>query len=1055
MWVLHTHWQPPRRPADPGGILFWAESPQGPPPPPRGRPQQYKKTQIRDHPFCLEPDTIRLQIGSGTPLDSAQLGAVRLRLPSTNDAPLPSTDLNPEWEVDDVSTPHLTAWLVRGLWLPAGKAFSVLANLPVESIASGFVLGQDARYWQTVCSLVLEVLAEQKILPTLVLVPGNGQLPDQYIARWLPVLDSPKDGPRLAILEKSMPSICRAEMAVRTSTGKLIHQSIRSPRDLIDSFLKVMCDALARTWGRSRAPILLPEKGNILDIWLAALFSPDPRVKAPAGQLQSLHSSLRAWLRNLTAAGDDYYRIAFRLHAPDAQAEPGKDQKWQLEYLLQSRSDPSLLIPAEDIWTRPREEMAVFFRREEHPHDMLLAGLGFAARLFSPILTSLAAREPTGLDLDTQSAYTFLREAAPLLEQAGFGVLAPSWWNQRGARLGVRIRLRPPRGKTAPLPVGGKIGLHTLVHFEWEMSLGDTTLTREEFESLVALKTPLVQIRGQWVQLDKEQVEAAIQFWEKQQHSGEMGLLEVAQLALGGQTAHGLPLEEVQAEGWISDWLDRLSDNQRMVELPQPSSLNGTLRPYQRFGFSWLAFFRSWGLGACLADDMGLGKTIQALSLLLHEKESLGKLPGPVLLVCPTSVVTNWERETRRFAPSIKTMTHQGPDRLRDREFTAAVSETDLVLTSYALLRMDQETFQSVKWYGVILDEAQNIKNPAAKQSQAARSLKADFRLALTGTPVENRLNELWSIMQFLNPGYLGPLEKFRREFAIPIERFGDQEATTRLRQMVGPFILRRMKSDPRVIQDLPDKIETKEFCTLSEEQATLYEAIVQDSLKKVAESGGITRRGLVLAMLTHLKQICNHPAQYLKQPPGREDARAFSNGRSGKLNRLEEMLDEILSEGDRALIFTQYAEMGHLLSAFLPQLLGVPVYFLHGGTPPRVRDQMVRRFQEEENAPPIFILSLKAGGLGLNLTRASHVFHFDRWWNPAVEDQATDRTYRIGQQQNVQVHKLITVGTLEERIDEMIETKKGLVEAVIGASDDWVTELSTEELRDLVALRR
>jgi SNF2 family DNA or RNA helicase len=378
-----------------------------------------------------------------------------------------------------------------------------------------------------------------------------------------------------------------------------------------------------------------------------------------------------------------------------------------------------------------------------------------------------------------------------------------------------------------------------------------------------------------------------------------------------------------------------------------------------------------------------------------------------------------------------------------------------LVLTSYALLRMDQETLEPIKWYGVILDEAQNIKNPSAKQSQAARKMKAGFRLALTGTPVENRLTELWSIMQFLNPGYLGPLEKFRREFTIPIEKFGDQEATTRLRQMVSPFILRRLKSDPRVIQDLPEKIEMKEYCSLSEEQATLYEAIVQDSLKKVAESGGIARRGMVLAMLTHLKQICNHPAQYLKQPVERANTLEQANGRSGKLSRLDEMLDEVIAAGDRALVFTQYAEMGRLLSTYLPQMLGCPVYYLHGGTPSTMRDQMVRRFQEEENAPPIFILSLKAGGLGLNLTRASHVFHFDRWWNPAVEDQATDRTYRIGQQQNVQVHKFITVGTLEERIDEMIESKKGLAEAVVGAGDDWITELSTDELHDLVALRR
>ncbi len=493
-----------------------------------------------------------------------------------------------------------------------------------------------------------------------------------------------------------------------------------------------------------------------------------------------------------------------------------------------------------------------------------------------------------------------------------------------------------------------------------------------------------------------------------------------------------------------------------------------------------LAFFRRFGLGAVLADDMGLGKTIQALSLLTYEKDSLGKLPGPVLLVCPTSVVTNWEREATRFTPGLKVLVHQGPERLRNSEFQHAARESDLVVTSYALLRMDAELMQSLHWYGVILDEAQNIKNPAAKQTQAARKLEANFRFALTGTPVENRLSELWSIMQFLNPGFLGGQEAFRREFAVPIERFGDPDATERLRRLVSPFILRRVKSDPRVIQDLPDKIEMKDYCSLTEEQATLYEAVVKDTLKKVAESDGIERRGQVLTMLMQLKQVCNHPAQYLHQisPPksvaaemglspeesfmleinaaptrggdGREMMR-----RSGKLTRLGEMLEEIIAAGDHALIFTQFAEMGKLLAEVLPQMTGSPVLFLHGGTPPRVRDQMVRRFQEDENAPQVFILSLKAGGTGLNLTRASHVIHFDRWWNPAVEDQATDRTYRIGQAQNVQVHKFITTGTVEERIDEMIESKKGLAEAIIGGGEQWLTELSTDELKELVALRR
>ncbi len=1007
---------------------------------------------MRDHPFCLEPDTIRLQIGSGTPLDDAQIGAVRLRLPSTQNIPLPSPDLNPEWEPDEISNPKLLPWLVRGLWLPAGKAFGVLANLPSESRTSGFMLGPDARYWQTVCGLVLEILAGQRILPTLEQVVVEGQ-PEMYLARWRPVLDGQEDGIRLALLERAMPPICRAEVSSAVAIGKTIKQVSHTSRSLLDSFLKMTCDALARSWGRSKAPLLLPEKDNTLDIWLAALFSPDARVKASPGQLKALYSSLRAWMRNLEAAGDEHFRVALRLTAPPAD-DTSPTPRWSLEFLLQSRSDPSLLIPAEDIWFRSAADMKAIAHLK-HPQELLLAGLGFAAKFFNPIRTSLQAKHPTGLELDTTSAYQFLREAAPLLEQSGFGILVPPWWNQRGARLGVRVKLSPQKDLALQDGIPAHFTFQALIRYEWELSLGDTTLSREEFEQLAALKVPLVQLRGQWVQLDAEQIEAAIQFWEKQQRRGQMSLLEAAQLALGAETAHGLPLDEVQAEGWVAEWLDRLSDNHRLSELPQPATLNGNLRPYQRFGFSWLAFYRRWGLGAILADDMGLGKTIQALALLLYEKESLGKLPAPTLLICPTSVVTNWERETRRFAPSLKVMVHQGPNRLRDQAFVQAVENTDLVLTSYALLRMDAETLQSVRWYGVILDEAQNIKNPSAKQSQAARKLTAEFRFALTGTPVENRLTELWSIMNFLNPGYLGSLEKYRREFAIPIERFGDREATTRLKQMVGPFILRRLKSDPRVIQDLPEKIEMKEYCYLSEEQATLYEAVVRDALKKVEESEGMARRGLVLTMLTQLKQVCNHPAHFLKQPAEREPLGNHTNGRSGKLTRLGEMLEEILESGDRALVFTQFAEMGHLLSQYLPQMLGCPVYYLHGGTPPAARDQMVRRFQEDSSAPPIFILSLKAGGFGLNLTSASHVFHFDRWWNPAVEDQATDRAFRIGQTRNVQVHKFITVGTLEERIDEMIESKKGLAQSIIGTGEEWLTELSTEELRELVMLRR
>ncbi|OGO40481.1 MAG: hypothetical protein A2Z04_07725 [Chloroflexi bacterium RBG_16_57_9] len=445
---------------------------------------------------------------------------------------------------------------------------------------------------------------------------------------------------------------------------------------------------------------------------------------------------------------------------------------------------------------------------------------------------------------------------------------------------------------------------------------------------------------------------------------------------------------------------------------------------------------------------MGLGKTIMLIALLLHEKSRSSNGNQPVLLVCPTSVVGNWEREVQRFAPSLRTMIHHGASRARGEEFAAQAGQHDLVISSYPLVHRDELDLAGVDWGGVVLDEAQNIKNPSTKQTQAVRKLPAGYRVALTGTPVENRLSELWSIMEFLNPGYLGSQKDFRTRFALPIERYRDQAATQRLKSLVQPFILRRLKTDPKIIQDLPDKLEMKVFCTLTREQATLYEAVVQDALKQIEEAEGMQRRGIILATLTKLKQVCNHPAQFLGD-------QSSLPGRSGKLARLTEMLEEVFSVGDRALVFTQYAEMGKMLQAHVADALGGEVLFLHGGTPRKQREKLIARFQADEPGSMAFILSLKAGGTGLNLTKANHVFHFDRWWNPAVENQATDRAFRIGQTRNVQVHKYICAGTLEERIDEMIESKLALAENVLGAGEAWLTELSTDQLRDLFTLRR
>jgi SNF2 family DNA or RNA helicase len=695
------------------------------------------------------------------------------------------------------------------------------------------------------------------------------------------------------------------------------------------------------------------------------------------------------------------------------------------------------------VWRESKDSLHYLNRKFDHPQEKLLADLGKASRLYPPIEDSLHSARPDSAQLTTQQAYTFLKEAVPLFTESGFGVLIPPWWNKGAAnlKLSMQLNMKP---KKEPKTSKGRFGFDSLINYDWQLAIGDEPLSEEEFKALVSLKEPLVRIRGQWVEVKKEDIEAAIKFF-KSRGQGEMKLGEALRLGLAkGETNTGLPVSGFAASGWLSELFERLSGRAAIEEQSQPDDFVGELRPYQTKGMSWLAFLRQYGLGACLADDMGLGKTIQMLALLLKDKEK--GIDKPTLLICPTSVVGNWQREANKFAPSLSVLVHHGIAR-KKKEFLSDVREYDLVISTYALAHRDEEMFSQIHWKGVVLDEAQNIKNQFTKQSQAVRKFKSDYRVALTGTPVENRLSELWSILEFLNPGYLGSADGFRKRFALPIERYNDKDAGIMLRSIVSPFILRRLKTDPTIIKDLPDKIEMKEHCNLTKEQATLYEAVVKDMLKKIEESEGIERKGMVLSALVRLKQVCNHPAQFLGDS-------STLPGRSGKLNRITEMLEEVLAEDDAALIFTQFAEMGGMLKKHFQTIFGQEVLFLHGGVPQKQRDQMVMRFSEK-NGPRIFVLSLKAGGVGLNLTRASHVFHFDRWWNPAVENQATDRAFRIGQTKNVQVHKFLCDGTLEERIDEMIEDKKALAENIIGTGEGWLTEMTTEQLRDMFTLRK
>ncbi len=945
----------------------------------------------------------------------------------------------PSYSVTPLSDPvELYPWQVAGLGLSPAIAAEFLNALPLglQQPEETYVAG-DLRFWSHVSRWSLDLLVRSKFLPQL-----QQSAQGQWQASWQPLLDSAVDRARFKQFAHTLPTVCRMYQS-GADTGLAIELP-PEPEAILRQFLQqVMTGKIqAAVDPEAIAAALRVGLDPAIVSWLKSLAgaAPDPTV---AEELPRLAAALQTWTTPLQQSlqPQKTWRACFRLLPPAALG-----QNWLLEYLLQSVDQPQLVVEAGQIWSTATENLIYQGKTIERPQEALLMGLGLASRVYPPIEASLQAARPCDYPLNPAQVYDFLKAAAWRLEDSGFGVILPdSLANREGwaNRLGLKISAQAPKlDKQA-------IGLASLLNFKWELSIGGQTLSKTEFDRLVKLNTPLVEINGEWVELRPQDVKAAQAFFAARKNQTGLSLEDALRLSTGDTLSlEKLPVVSFEASGPLQELLTTLTGNQTIAEIPNPPGFKGELRPYQGRGVGWLSFLERWGLGACLADDMGLGKTVQLLAFLLHLKAQ-DTLKGPTLLICPTSVLGNWEREVKRFAPQLTTLIHHGSQRSSAKTFAKQAQQKNLVMTSYPLIYRDEAALNSVTWQNLVLDEAQNIKNPDARQSKAVRQLQAQFRIALTGTPLENRLSELWSILDFLNPGYLGPRNFFQRRFATPIERYGDSDSLKTLRSLVQPFLLRRLKTDREIIQDLPEKQEMNVFCGLTLEQANLYEATVQQSLEAIESADGIQRRGIILATLTKLKQICNHPAQFLKEP------RLNAQHRSGKLNRLEEMLEEALAEGDRALVFTQFAEMGKLLQQHLSQALGWEILFLYGSTSKAQREAMIDRFQHDPQGPRIFILSLKAGGVGLNLTRANHVFHFDRWWNPAVENQATDRVFRIGQKRNVQVHKFVCTGTLEEKIHEQIESKKALAEQVVGAGENWLTELDTDQLRSLLLLDR
>lgn len=948
------------------------------------------------------------------PADPPRLGRVAFW---TTDGEPPDVGLGPE-ELTVVRPSGACVRRVRvsAVSVPVERALPLLTRC--RALGTSGRASDSTAFWGAAALLGLSLLARGRVLP--------GVSPEGFDAWRVGPLDA-ADHERLGGLAAAMPPEARA-----VPVPGLSPLALPATEPLVRAFLDAVADALTRT------PAARHLAGGAAFADPAPQAVPDRRAWAAevaAGRDAGLQVSLRLELASMAGPGREPW------DDEDAWGDQGTGavggDSFRAVVQLRSLADPAVLADAADLWAGTATAPELFGPRARV--DALLT-LRRAARAWPPAARLLDAAAPTGLELSDEEAKELLGVAAERLAAAGVAVHWPKELVRELTATGV---LEPARKGTASsaesfLSSGG------LLEFQWRVALGDEELSEDELERLVQAHRPIVRLRDQWVLVDPELV-------RRLRHAARSGTPSLTAIdALGAVLTGSVQVDgeqvAVTAGGALEELRARIADPEaRAAREPQgpPKALTATLRAYQLRGLNWLHRMTSLGLGACLADDMGLGKTVTLIALHLRRQEREVTV-GPTLVVCPASLLGNWEREIRRFAPGTPVHRFHGPG--RDLTGLDTGAEGGFVLTTYGTMRRDAERLAERPWSLLVADEAQHVKNPHAHTARALRAIPSRGRVALTGTPVENNLSELWALLDWTTPGLLGTLSSFRDRYAKAVEGDRDEWTARRLAALVRPFLLRRRKSDPGIAPELPSKTETEQPVSLTREQVALYESLVRELMTEIEGAKGMARRGLVMKLLTGLKQVCNHPAHFLK-----ESGNARLSGRSGKLELLDELLDTVLAEDGSALVFTQYVAMGRLIERHLADR-GVESLFLHGGTAVKRRQEMVDAFQS--GAKRVFLLSLKAAGTGLNLTRAGHVVHYDRWWNPAVEDQATDRAYRIGQTQPVQVHKLTTEGTVEERIAGMLQQKRELADAVLGSGEAAFSELSDGELAELVALR-
>jgi hypothetical protein len=775
---------------------------------------------------------------------------------------------------------------------------------------------------------------------------------------------------------------------------------------------------------------------SAVELFLDGLAAPEAGLQRHSGYA-ALERQLSRWVDGgLERRSAAPWKLGLRLDERERVEGP---PALVLELWLEAEDEPALALPASRLWDGGAEIFT--FVRASDPHRDLIRQLSALEPVLAEAGVMFDDREPTDAELEPEEVRFFLREVLPKLEERGVPVLLPAAWMRAPRRLRVNLTATSRSG-----PAGRSSGLLSpaaLATFDWRLAVGDVMLTEAELEELTTVKKSFIQVGGRWQAVRRSDVERALRFLEQRRSAA--GIVDLVRAVSGLETDEaGLELGEVTLDAPLAELLQ--DDERRFRPRATPAPMRFPLFPFQERGHGWLRMLGDLGIGAILADDMGLGKTVQAIAMLVSEREDAGRAAlGPTLVVCPMSVVRQWESELAKFAPSLRVHVHHGLGRLAGAVLAERARGSDVVVTSYDIATRDADALGEIAWDRLLLDEAQDIKNPATKRARALRRLSARRRVAMTGTPIENRLGELWAIMNVVNPGLLGSRDWFDRTFARPIETFGDEQALERLRSIVQPFVLRRAKNSPEIELELPPITITKDYCRLTVEQASLYRATVDRWMPRIAEqTDTFGRRGAVLTMLGQLKQVCNHPETVLATGRPLE-------GRSGKLERLVELLEQVPPD-DKALVFTQYPGFDRLVP-HLEERLGRRVGFFHGRLTAGRREELLREFASEDG-PSLLVISIKAGGRGLNLPAANHVFHFDRWWNPAVEQQATDRVYRFGQRKHVFVHSLICTGTLEERIDQLLDSKRELAEKVIaGRSEDWLGALDLGAIRAAVAL--